>query len=44
METLGIRTTPEELKLMVSEIDENGCFRDETNTLGRYSREQHKKT
>merc|ERR1712187_866778 len=24
METLGIRTTPEELKLMVSEIDENG--------------------
>merc|ERR1740121_1397622 len=24
MDTLGIRTTPEELKLMVSEIDENG--------------------
>lgn len=24
METLGIQTTPEELKLMVSEIDENG--------------------
>ena len=24
METLGIKTTPEELKLMVSEIDENG--------------------
>merc|ERR1719456_312479 len=24
MDTLGIRTTPEELKLMVSEIDDNG--------------------
>ncbi|CAK9059443.1 unnamed protein product, partial [Durusdinium trenchii] len=24
MDTLGIRTSPEELKLMVSEIDENG--------------------